>query len=455
MDNKQLIKDHIKLRLSSLEALGKLYSAEKIEKLATKLATLPKSIDEIKVLIDNKFSNEVRKINHNNHLATLKEYYLSSIEKLKKGNNCYLLSYDKGVKILEQAEVTPVKDINPFLKEVTINKTKKGYKKENSVNNDYELIMSDIAYLLEIPYAKTYRVFDEQMNPQGVINESFEMKDSRFLNMEEILQFIIEESPKFTIKSELIEYHDRHYNGLDRITDNQTYKTNLEYVFSLFKALPGITATNLAELRKQYINMKIFELLTNSLNNTLVNTGIIINTKEKKYTYQLSPSYNKYVTDLKTLKENETICNFFIVDKRNLLITILTNYYKESKDILTLIANNKETITVLINNILKEHLEYEEYTKYYKVVKENVEMLIEEINARKTQVPDTEEDKKIYKENDTAYNNRIAPFIDNYGTDELDADKGSVALVVIVAIVLLVTVLTIGAVLLAVSRMDM
>ena len=249
MDKKEIIINHIRQRLTSLKALGKLYSDEKVEKLAEKLVSTNKTIDEIKILIDNKFSNEVRKINHNNHLSTLKEYYLSNIEKLKKGNNCYLLSYDKGVKILEQAEVASLKDINPFLKEVSINKNKKGYRKENSINNDYELIMSDVAYLMDIPYAKTYRVFDEQMNPQGIINESFDTPEEKFLNLEDTLQFISEESSKFTIKSELIEYHDIHH-GLANIPDNQTYKTNMEYVFNMFKALPDITQTNLQQLKK-------------------------------------------------------------------------------------------------------------------------------------------------------------------------------------------------------------
>ena len=454
MDKKEIIINHIKQRLTSLKALGKLYSNEKIEKLAERLASTDKTLDEIKVLIDNKFSTEVRKINHNNHLSTLKEYYLSSIEKLKKGNNCYLLSYDKGIKVLEQAEVDSIKKVNPFLDEVTINKDKKGYKKENSINNDYELIMSDIAYLLDIPYARTYRVFDEQMNPQGIINESFDTKDERFLNLEEALQFINEESSKFTIKSELTEYHDRH-QGLANIPDKQTYKTNIEYVFNLFKALPDITQTNLQELKKDYINMKIFELLTNSLNNTLTNIGIIINKKEKKYTYKVSPSYNKYVTDLKTIKENETICNFFIVDKRTLLQTINSNYYKEAKSLLTLITDNKETLIALMNQVLKEHLEFEEYNKYYNKLKENLEIITEETLAKKQSAPDSDLDKKEYKANNTAYNNRIAPFVDNYNTEEYDSEKGSVALVIIVAIVLIITVLTIGAVILAVSRMDM
>ena len=126
MDRKALIIEHINERLSELEELGKIYSKEKIEELASNLEKTDKSLNEINTLIDNKFSNQVRKINHNNYLASLKEYYLSSIDKLKKGNNCYLLSYDQGVKVIEQAYIKEEKKINPSLTRVSINGNKKG-----------------------------------------------------------------------------------------------------------------------------------------------------------------------------------------------------------------------------------------------------------------------------------------------------------------------------------------
>ena len=106
MDRKQLIIAHIKERLNTLEELGKEYSEEKINTLAENLSSSDKTLTEVCTLIDNKFSNQVRKINHNKYLASLKEYYLASIDKLKKGNNCYLLSYEQGVKVLEQAYIS-------------------------------------------------------------------------------------------------------------------------------------------------------------------------------------------------------------------------------------------------------------------------------------------------------------------------------------------------------------
>ena len=454
MDRKQLIIAHIKERLSLLEELGKEYSEEKINSLAEKLSSSDKTLTEVCTLIDNKFSNQVRKINHNKYLASLKEYYLASIDKLKKGNNCYLLSYEQGVKVLEQAYISEIKDINPYLKLVNINNDKKGFKKENSINNDYELIMSDIAYLLNIPYANTYRIFDEKMNPKGIVNISFVNKKERFLNLEETLRFIKEESPKFNLTQELIDYHDKNVkHGLKEIKSVSAYHQNIEYVLKLFKALPDISEENILKLTHDYLNMKIFELLTNSLNNNLSNIGIIINKTSLQYTYRLSPSYNKYTINLSSLKDTQTICNFFSVDKKELLNTLIKYYYPEIKDILSLITNNKESLFPIINQVIKEHLEYTEYSKYYKIVSNNFKMITEAVQAKKVVTPDTPEDENRYLDNDLAYNSRITPFVDNYAA--LDDDKGSTILLIIVTIVLFATIGIIALAVYALSKMNM
>ena len=257
-DKKKIVIEYIKKRLADLKELNKKYSAEKIEKLADNLISTDKPLEELYALIDNKFSYQARKISHNNHLASLREYYLAQIDALKKGNNCYLLSYDQGAKILEQAYLEDQTVLNPNLTIVTINNKKVGYKKGNSLQSDYELIMSDIAYLLGIKYAKTYRIFSKDMEPIGILNEALASKKETFLNFEETLQFIKEESNKFTLKNELITYHDKLIKkGLQRAKTKKDYQDNIEYVLKLFAALPDITKTNVAELQKQYLNLKI------------------------------------------------------------------------------------------------------------------------------------------------------------------------------------------------------
>lgn len=455
MDRKELIIKHIKERLSTLEELGKVYSEEKILELADKLNTSDKTLTEVYTLIDNKFSNQVRKINHNNHLASLKEYYISSIDKLKKGNNCYLLSYEQGVKVLEQAYIKEEKNINPYLKLVSINNDKQGYQKENSINNDYELIMSDIAYLLNIDYAHTYRIFDSKMDPKGVVNVSFVKKNERFINLEEALRFIKEESPKFTLTQELLDYHDKKIkHGLKNITLADDYKKNIEYVIKLFKALPDITDENINKLKHDYLNMKVFELLTNSLNNNLNNIGIMVNKESLNYTYRLSPSYNKYTIDIPSIDSTKTICNFFIVEKRELLNTLITYYYKDIKELLSLTANNSETLLPIINQVIKEHLEYSEYKKYHRLVTDNINLINEVVKMKKVTTPDTKEDKERNEDNDLLYNNRIAPFVNNYVADDYD-EKGSTLLIGIVTAVLFITIGIIALAIYAVSKMQM
>ena len=454
MEEKRLaIVNHINERLKNLKDLGKVYSDDKINTLALKLLSTNKSLDEIKTLIDNKFSNEARKINHNNHLVTLKDYYLASIEKLKKGNNCYLLSYEEGVKVLEQAHLKEEKEVNPFLKQVILNKRMVGYKKDNALSNDYELIMSDIAYLLNINYAKTYRVFNGNMEPEGVLSVSFENKNERFLTLEETLRFIKEESPNFNLKIELEDYHDKHIKyGLKEAKDSD-YLNNIEYVFKLFKALPDITKSNIEKLKKEYLNMKVFELLTNSLNNNLNNVGLIVNKETLKYKYRLAPAYNKSSIRIQAIGPKKTICNFFIVDKQKLLTILVNNYYDYIKELLSLITYNKNTLLPIINQVIQEHLDYKEYNSFYEEIKNNLEMINHLASEKKLVSPDTKEDEFTNDDNNILYSNRIAPFVDNYiGDDILSDNKNNILFMILTGSVILITIIVILIAILIISK---
>lgn len=453
---KQLLTEYINGRLEKLTSLGQTYSPEKINKLVNNLLKTNKELPDLYQLIDNKFSSQARKITHNNHLSSLKEYYLSNIDKLKKGNNCYLLSYSQGGKVLEQALVEDKTEVSLNLTISIINNKKLGYRKPNSKYNDYELIMSDIAYLLNVRYAKTYRVFDKDMNPTGILNEALASKDERFLNFEEVYQYIKEESPKFTLKNEIITFHDKQIKkGLTRITDKKLYKENVDYVIKMFKALPDITDQNIKELTKEYLNMKVFELFTNSLNNDLTHYGLLINKKENKYTYELAPLFNKNVTEMSELNHNETICNFFIVNKKDLLHTLISNYYEDTKELCTLITDNSETLIPLITQLMKEHLDYEEYEKYQVIINENMKMFNNELSFKKTIEPDTNEDIKTYNNNDHKYNYRICPYLDNYDYEAFDdnmSNKGSVIIFSAVVSVMIITLAIIGVAIYVVSK---
>lgn len=444
-DKRNFLIKYMRDRLKKLEELGEQYSDAKIEKLVDNLLKRDRSIEELMSLIDNKLSYQVRKINHNKHLLSLKEYYLSNINKLSKGNNCYLLSYKNGIKVLEQAKLEYIQSDAGI---VTINGKKKAMAKTNDVKNDYDLVLSDIAYIVGIPYAKTYRIFDHEMKDNGVLNECFDTTTEKFLNFSSVLQFVKEESSKFALKEELVAFHDKNIKkGFRRINTPKEYKDNIEFIFKIFEALPDINKDNIEELKKSYLNMKIFELLTNSVDNSLNNIGLIIDKEKLKYTYRLSPAYNKCVTSIKNLDDDSVLCNFFVVKKDKLLELIVNNYYDYVKELLNLIMDNKDTLIPIINQVLKEHLEYEEYIKYYDLVISNYNM----ISTIVSQIGIKEEDKELFLENNDLYIDRIAPFIDDYTLDDLN-NKGSVALVVITTVVLVITLVLVGLAIYYVSR---
>ena len=139
-----------------------------------------------------------------------------------------------------------------------------------------------------------------------------------------------------------------------------------------------------------------------------------------------------------------------------MLQTLITNYYRDIKELLSLIVNNKKTLLPIINQVIKEHLEYDEYNRYYKNVQENLEMISELVAEKKKIIPDSPEDDYTNSINEELYNDRIAPFLVNYVTDEYEEpNKGSIILTAIVTIVLFVTIAVILLAIYAVSKMDM
>ena len=115
---------------------------------------------------------------------------------------------------------------------------------------------------------------------------------------------------------------------------------------------------------------------------------------------------------------------------------------------------NKETLISIIDQVIKEHLSFDEYNKYIDLVSDNFKMITDIVEVKKEREPDTKEDIARYKDNNILYENRIAPFLTNYVGD-YDTDKGSTILTAVVTLILFITVGIILLAIFAVSRMDM
>ena len=82
-------------------------------------------------------------------------------------------------------------------------------------------------------------------------------------------------------------------------------------------------------------------------------------------------------------------------------------------------------------------------------------MIIKETTYKKAVSPDSEEDEELYNHNNSLYDKRIAPFLENYIVEEEDDEKGSAALIVIASVILIVVILIILGTLYAISKVEM
>jgi hypothetical protein len=156
------------------------------------------------------------------------------------------------------------------------------------------------------------------------------------------------------------------------------------------------------------------------------------------------------------LNKEETICNFYIVNKRELLNILLQYYYKDIKELVSLIASNRHSLLPIISQIIKEHLNYDEYNKYYNTVSGNIVIIEELLAIKKLSTNDTEEDSEVNNNNNELYKERIAPFVDNYVADEYeDSNRGSIILTAIVAFILCTTIAVVLLAIYAISKMNM
>ena len=83
-------------------------------------------------------------------------------------------------------------------------------------------------------------------------------------------------------------------------------------------------------------------------------------------------------------------------------------------------------------------------------------MISEMVSVKKISSHDTEDDEEINEINNELYNERIAPFIDNYVADEYEEpNRGSTILTAIVAFILCTTIAIVALAIYAISKMNM
>ena len=76
VERREYIDKYIRKKLEEFKDLGKNYDEQKIASLVDSLCNSNSSLEDLVIMIDTKFSYQLRKLNHNSYLSSL-----------KKGNN--------------------------------------------------------------------------------------------------------------------------------------------------------------------------------------------------------------------------------------------------------------------------------------------------------------------------------------------------------------------------------
>ena len=183
---------------------------------------------------------------------------------------------------------------------------------------------------------------------------------------------------------------------------------------------------------------------------------MLIDKSSLKYTYELSLTYNKCDIILDLVEDDEVLLNFYIVNKSDLISVLLDSYYKYTKELFSMIVDNQNKLIKIFDEVIKEHLEYEDYNLYHRMVTDNIMYITEGLNKYRVSNPVSEDDKTLFEDNNMLFNNRVMPLLDNYDNDNIFEDnRGSTIIVGVVAFILTITILLILFAIYSIIKLDM
>lgn len=366
------------------------------------------SLTEIEADIERQFNEKLAFYKHDQRHEEIIASYKAGVGPFENGQNCYLVSYNNGQKTIQAAKLTkvsePGKGINKPVK-VMINDDpeKTAFRKDSSqvtalYLDDLEVIMSQIAFLLDVEMAKTYRVYDESMKPIGALSENCCQKvTEKFYDFEELAKIVFAHTEKPEIKAWLQEYNNKY--PLDKNHDisasslPELYNVGIEFSLKVIAGLPQITPENEAELVQKFFDMKIFELFSNSVDSTFSNYGVVVDPTKTPFTYRFGALFDKAVIAGPDIEPSNVFLNNFIVNKGELYKTLVANYYPFIKNKSRMIINNKAVITDALNLVIRDFLTYGVGKEYQQTIANNIAMMEHELGTAKNNAPDSVDDQ--------------------------------------------------------------
>lgn len=295
----------------------------------------------------------------NNDFFKSSEYYLIDTfnGEVKKNRIKFDIIHNSQYKLNNAVEVA----IESTTKEFDINTGKEVYTEaiyqafmkssSDSYKDDLDIINSEIAELLDINASKVYRV-ETNNNLFGIVNINTKDKDETQISVDSLVNNLIKliKEKNITLTSWLKDYFSLPKTDANLLLNSEKDVVSVvEMTINTLGILFRLSNDDLERLRKDYLKMIFFDLISNNTNRSF-NTYSVLATKDMKF-IKLAPIYD-YNNDLDN--NSYYVLNNQYIDKNAMMSCLYHKYYYYIKTLSKGISDNynlyMESINLIIDN---------------------------------------------------------------------------------------------------------
>ena len=321
----------------------------------------------------------------------------------------YIVSLDNGIREEEPITITTFNSFQDGSELVQLNNNVFGVYKSNSLDtktmhiDDYDIIKSDIAELLDIDHEEVKRIVSEEQNI-GVFTPLNYSKDIETrISATTVLKHIVEYVNKGLLPEEdtlwiskVIQYQTSKGNPLkDSSSVEEVVKLG---IYSLLKEIELQAGKPLDDkyreaLEKNYFRMILYDLINGRKYRGLDYYLISKLTDQKKPVWTdayFGPiSVSNSVEKDSLINDNEYMLNNKIVDREVLLQVLFTKHYKEIQKVTEALSDAKRLYVDAISRIIYNNTDLDKARELETSILDNIEKIV-----KLQQVEESKKDKE-------------------------------------------------------------
>lgn len=267
----------------------------------------------------------------------------------------------------------------------------------NAMLDNLEFFISIVGqYVLGVNMAQTLQVYDMDNNPMGIISKNVAQDNERLITFSNLNQLLIDTKNLEIqlIANQISELHQKtkqtffNSRGEPRIESVLENEEDIKLAIDMFPmALDYLNLPEMEkeEIKKDYFKMIILDLVTGQIDRNNDNYGIVANPETDKSRFaQLFDNSTIHIPGLPT---NFYYINGFLIDRKQMINCLLSNYGEYATDIIGNMVDNRDEIISRTEHFASQELSQTEKKWFMTIFKNNLdtmsEVTIEKRNSTK------------------------------------------------------------------------